>query len=61
MLQIDDKETENVQKMLYNKLMINRKSITAIRIPKILFLLDDMSGSSLMTNTVENEFYKMIV
>ena len=34
---------------------------TALRIPKILMMLDDMSGTSLFTNSVENEFYKFVV
>ncbi|CAL5974368.1 Conserved_hypothetical protein [Hexamita inflata] len=32
-----------------------------IRIPKIMIIMDDMSGTSLFTNSVENEFYKFIV
>ncbi|CAL6042825.1 Conserved_hypothetical protein [Hexamita inflata] len=34
---------------------------TWIRIPKIMTMFDDMSGTSLFTNSVENEFYKFIV
>ena len=34
---------------------------TALRIPKILLAFDDLSGSSLFTNSVENEFYKFVV
>ncbi|CAL5977894.1 Conserved_hypothetical protein [Hexamita inflata] len=47
-------------KELYQILGV-KTDYTWIRIPKIMTMFDDMSGTSLFTNSIENEFYKFIV
>ncbi|CAL6063155.1 Conserved_hypothetical protein [Hexamita inflata] len=62
--QLEFEETnQDIRKNLkeFYKLLCLKPITTFIRIPKIMMLFDDMSGSSLFTNSVENEFYKFIV
>ncbi|CAL6043849.1 Conserved_hypothetical protein [Hexamita inflata] len=62
--QLEFEETnQDIRKNLkeFYKLLCLKPIITFIRIPKIMMIFDDMSGSSLFTNSVENDFYRFIV
>ena len=60
MIKEPDSTVRDYQKKMYLLLGLDYSS-TALRIPKIMLMLDDMSGTSLFTNSVENEFYKFVV
>ena len=60
MIKEPDSTVRDYQKKMYLLLGLDY-SASALRIPKILLMLDDMSGTSLFTNSVENEFYKFVV
>ncbi|CAL6075168.1 Conserved_hypothetical protein [Hexamita inflata] len=58
-----EETNQDIRKNLkeFYKLLYLKPITSFIRIPKIMIIMDDMSGTSLFTNSVENEFYKFIV
>ncbi|CAL6113155.1 Conserved_hypothetical protein [Hexamita inflata] len=58
-----EETNQDIRKNLkeFYKLLYLKPITSFIRIPKIMMIFDDMSGSSLFTNSTENEFYKFIV